>query len=313
MIDMLAPYDLVAIKANSLTYYCFFVKDNQTMLAYPGEAGYASFLKSFSDTRDEGTPLKDFNRKIEQDVLIISPAEEQPVLEKRPLEDVRIPEDTTMVEHLLLAVLKSKDSFVRWKDKVDWKDKNRIPGSIEDVAPMIDEDGMVSPLFVKDISITFDHAVASISDTGRITELKRKKQQETTIVYASIFVCPLPIGSKYPFAQILFDKTHHKPIDAMMVDDFEAEHTSFVEHFLAYCANEGLPAAMHCMDERSFYLFKDVCSSLGIMVTIMDKPDEEMDKVCSGYVQAVASVIKQGMAQEEHHHDETCGCEEKNH
>lgn len=307
LIGTLGPFDLVAVQANGITYYCFFVEETQTMLAYPKEAGYASFLKSFSDTRDEGTPLKEFNRKIEQDVLIVCPGEKEPVLEKRPLEDVHVPQDPSLAEHLLEVLLKSGDFFVRWQDKETWMKGTGIAAMPEDIAPLVHEDGSVTPLFVKDIPVTFDHAVATISDEARIVALKRKKQENVIVLNAMIFVCPVPLGHTYPFVQILFDKTRHKPIDAVMIEDFSKGHVTFVEHFLSICGQEGIPAAMHCMDERSFYLYREISRSLDMMITLEDKTDEEMDSVCEGYVRALASVIRQGMEEaDRHEHDGSC-------
>jgi hypothetical protein len=302
VIATLNPYDLVAVKANGIIYYCFFVTDTDTILAYPGEAGYATFLKSFADSRDEGTPLKEFNRKIEQDVLVICPGEKEPVMEKRPLHDPHPPKDPSAVENLLSVLLSGVDAFARWKDKEGWMKDAGVGGAPEDVAPLVGEDGSVSPLFVKDIDISFTHDVATITDFQRLATLRRNRQKETTVLYAAVFVCPIPLGDSYPFVQVLFDKTRHTPVDAMMISDYAKEHVTFVEHFLSYCQQKGVPAAMHAMDERSYYLYKDVCQALGMMITLPDRTDTEMDEVCEGYVQAAAAMVSQSM-EDHHHHD----------
>lgn len=305
MIAQLGGYDMVCVETKAARYFCYFVEDN-TILAYIGEKGYASFLRSYQDTRDEGSPLKEFNRKIGQEVMIITPDEKEIAVEKRENEDVHPLKDTGEAEAFVSALLRSQPYFSTLQGKDEWMKREKLKGGSDEWAPLVLKDGSVIPLSMKSVDLSYDRPEGTISGEEAILSLKRNKAKDTTVLGIYIFVAPLLLGPKYPYSQIIYDMTHKKPLDEVMVNSFEAEHKSFIAHFLDSCRSNGLPAAIHCMDERSYYLYRKIAQELGIMIVLEEKCTEEMDKVADGYLKSVVSVIRQGMEAMHHeHHDET--------
>lgn len=314
LLTHLASWDLVVVETKEETYYCYCLDD--MILAYPGLKGFGSFVHSYQAARAESTPLAQFNEKITQDLVIIGFGDECSVMRKYPMQDPQVMEDVAPALEICRALNAASGHFHQYADKADWCGKHHLEGEAEAWAPKVSPEGEIGICETTRLDLSSDHAVAMLRDEKVIGKLTGKRQPET-LVKVSTFVCPLPLGPKYPMAQLLYDEGKHTPIDAFMIDDYEKEHTSFVDHFLAYCAQEGVPGAMVCKEERSFYLYQEIARTLGIRIALDKDVDQEMDGVSEGYVRAMAQMMQHPT--EAHHchcHDhegEGCHCHEHEH
>jgi hypothetical protein len=306
LLTRLASWDLVVVETHGEECYCYCLED--MLLAYPGLKGFGSFVRSYQGARVDSTPLEQFNEKITQDLMIISFGDGMGVMRKYPLQDPQPLEDTVQAGDICRALLAAKPVFDQYPAKAAWCEANHLAGEVENWAPKVSLEGKVGVCEASKLDLSTDWAVATLRDGDVVGKLVQKRQPDT-LVKVSTFVCPLPLGPKYPMAQLLYDGTKKTPINAFMVDDFDKEHTSFVDHFISYCAHDGVPGAMVCRDERAYYLYQEVARVLGFKIALDRGADQEMDAVSEGYVHAMAEMMRH--PSEEHHgrdHAQGCHC-----
>ena len=304
LLARLAAWDLVVVETRGEECYCYCLED--LLLAYPGLKGFGSFVRSYQGARADSSPLEQFNEKITQDLVIISFDGEARVMRKYPLQDPQPLADTAQADDICRALLAAKPIFDQYPAKAAWCEANHLAGEVENWAPKVSLEGKVGVCEASKLDLSTDWAVATLRDGDVVGKLVQKRQPDT-LVKVSTFVCPLPLGPKYPMAQLLYDVTRKAPINAFMVDDFDKEHTSFVDHFISYCAQDGIPGAMVCRDERAYYLYQEVARVLGFKIALDRGADQEMDAVSEGYVHAMADMMRQGEEDHHCHHDHESG------
>lgn len=164
----------------------------------------------------------------------------------------------------------TSDSFSSWLDAMGVSE-----GEGREYLPAVSWRGEgfeVTPLILQDEAYGYVFPQAYFTDEERQLHFKRMKAKAGKILYYITGIIPEPImGQKderplYPAFCITYDPQSDQILDFAMVEDYEAEHATFVASLLKLFEERGKVQAIHCFGKRSLPLLEKIGPQMGVMV-----------------------------------------------
>ncbi|NLZ76652.1 MAG: hypothetical protein GX911_01635 [Spirochaetales bacterium] len=126
--------------------------------------------------------------------------------------------------------------------------------------------------------------IPEFADAEQRRYYKSMKAKSGKIFYMVTGVFPAPVSSEklddptFPVFYLVYDPQTHKILDVYMIDEYEKNHTVFIDRFLAVVDRGVKPQAIHCYGRRTLPLLTRIGPNMGVMV-FEGKRDAELDGV----------------------------------
>lgn len=165
---------------------------------------------------------------------------------------------------------KQSDSFSPWLETMGVSQSDG-----KEYLPSLAREGErfgVTSLVLQDEAYGFVFPQAFFTDEERQLHFKRMKAKAGKILYYITGIIPEPIRGDaderplYPTYAITYDPQSDQILDFAMVEDYEAEHATFVGNLLNLFEQHGKVQAIHCFGKRSLPLLEKIGPQMGIMV-----------------------------------------------